>query len=57
MFRHQAAFFRELNNNKGSLVQHVLQALVALTFIIKTKVLKYYEYNSRLHKLTKSILL
>jgi hypothetical protein len=32
MFRHQGAILRELNNNRGPSVQHVLQVLVALTF-------------------------
>jgi hypothetical protein len=37
MFRRQVAILREFNNKTKSWVQHVIYALVALTFIIKIK--------------------
>jgi len=44
MLRHVGGIFRTFINNKGASDQHVLQVLVVLTFIIKTKVSEFLKF-------------
>ena len=44
MFRHQGYIFRQFIKSKESQVQHVLQELVALKFIIQIKNIEMLKF-------------
>ena len=57
MFQHQGDILKELNNNKWSKVQHLIQMLVAHTFIVNTKSLKTLKFQIPQVNKPKSVLM